>query len=517
MNIGGQELMIYIKSISQEKDLPFQQVLEIFADSLAQSAKRSSAEAMDGDFRVSIDPQSGDMTAFRRWRVLADDELMENNQSEMMLEDAQIVRADAQPGEYVEKPFDTALLNGRSCVHSAKNNFNYRLRDADRRRLVDELLARDEELVSGQITRVSRETGDAIVEVMRMECRLPKNQMIPREALKAGDRVQAAIRDFKAIKEDPEWDKSAPVILTRVSADFIKHLFRRVVPEIEKGILEIINAVRDPGNRAKISVRTNDQRVDPVGTCVGIRGSRVQAVTNELSGERVDIIPWNDDPARFVLQALSPAEIQRISIDKPGEMNVLVDPERMAQAIGKNGVNVRLASDLTGWKLNLRTVADYEAEEQESLKQKSADFAQTLNLEEDVARILLEEGFDTLEHVAYGDENELLEIAGFQPDAVHEIQRRAREQVEKEDAIVSEKMAKQDGALAEFLAEDESLRRSLARADILTLRDLADLAADELAEISDLDENAAGECIMSARALADGEGESKSESGGEAA
>lgn len=497
MNLGGGDLLMYIQSIAREKDLPFEQVLDLFAESLAQSAKRSG-DLREGEFRAHIDPGSGHVSAFRCWRVLADDELMENPQAEMMLESAQEIKTDAVPGDMVEQPFDSNLLEMRSCVQSAKQHFGMRLREADRRRLLDELLTRNEQLVSGQVLRVLRETGDVIVEVMRLECRLPKNQMIPREALKPGDRVQALIKEVNA--ESP----GQPVILTRSSPEFLALLFQRVVPEIEKGILEIIRAVRDPGNRAKISVRSHDVRVDPVGTCVGIRGSRVQSVTNELNGERIDIIPWNDDAAQFVLRALSPAEISKITMDSAtNTMDVLVEPERMAQAIGKNGVNVRLASELTGWRLNLCTLAEYEAEAQASLQKKSAALGEALGLEEEAARILLEEGFVSLEHVAFSGEEELLEIPGFEPDMVREIQSRAREQVEKEEAGLVVKLEKQEADLVKFAGDNEELLRALARHDIFTLLDFADLATDELLEMYDgLDESAAGDFIMRAREVA---------------
>lgn len=496
MNLEKGDLDLYLQSIAREKDLPFAQVRDIFAESLAQSAKRGGNDVRDGEFRVSIDGD-GVISAFRRWRVLAEDELMENPQGEIMLESAREINPDANPGDFVEKPFDSALLEIRSCVHSAKQHFNQRLREADRKRLLDELLAREERLVGGQVLRVLRETGDVIVEVMRLECRLPKSQMIPRETLKGGDRVQALIKEV-----NPD-AAGQPVILSRTHPDFLKLLFQRVVPEIEKGILEIINAVRDPGNRAKISVRTNDSRVDPVGTCVGIRGSRVQTVTNELNGERIDIIPWDEDPANFVLRALAPAEITRIAVDSAKKsMDVLVDPERMAQAIGKSGVNVRLASDLSGWRLNLRTVEDYEAEEQEKMRVKSAALAQALNLEEDAARILLEDGFETLEHVAFAEEEELLEVSGFQPDQVRELQIRAREQVEKEEAVLAGKRNRQETALVEFAGGDEEFLQALARHDIYTLTDFADLATDEFLEMYEMEASDAEDRITRAREAA---------------
>lgn len=493
MKLGGEELLMYIQSISREKDLPYEQVLEIFAEALAQAAKRLD-DLREGDFRAVIDGETGQVSAFRRWRVLADDELMENPQAEIMIESAREIREDAEPGEFVEKPFDSDRLEIRSCIHSVKQNFGMRLRDADRRRLLEELLARNEQLVSGQVLRVLRETGDVIVEVQRLECRLPRSQMIPRETPKSGERIQAVIKEV-----NPDAPGQA-VILSRTSPEFLKLLFQRVVPEIEKGILEIIGAVRDPGNRAKISVRAHDARVDAVGTCVGIRGSRVQMVTNELNGERIDIIPWDEDPANFVLRALSPAEVSKISMDTARHsMDVLVEGDRMAQAIGKNGVNVRLASDLSGWRLNLRAVDEYEEEEQRKAAEKSAALAQALNLEQDAAGMLLDEGFETLEHVAYAEEAELLEVSGFKPEMVRALQSRARERVEKDEAELAVKIGKQESQLTEFIGENEDLQRALARHDIFSLTDFADLASDELLEMIEMDEKEAGELIMRAR------------------
>ncbi|MGI9306400.1 MAG: transcription termination factor NusA [Gammaproteobacteria bacterium] len=516
---GG--LLMLLESIAREKDMPAQQVRDIFAESLAQSAKRSADDARDGEFRAEIN-DAGEIVLFRRWRVLADDELMENRHGEIMLESAQEMNKTAQPGDIIEKcvakmkkpvkekagkpgKVEKNMLDIRSCVHSAKQHFAQLLREADRQRLLDELLARNEELVNGQVLRVLRDTGDAIVEVLRLECRLPKSQMIPREAIKSGDRLQALIKEVNS--DSP----GQAVLLTRTSPEFLKLLFKRVVPEIEKGILEIINAVRDPGNRAKISVRSNDARVDPVGTCVGIRGSRVQAVTNELNGERIDIIPWDDDPANLVLRALAPAEINRIEVDNAKHsMDVLVAPDRMAQAIGKNGVNVRLASDLSGWRLNLHTIPEYEAEEQEKMREKSAALAQALSLEEDAARILLEEGFETMEHVAFAEESELLEVSGLPPEAVRELQIRAREQVEKEESELAQKMERQEPELAELIADGE-LMQALAKNDIFSLSDFAGLAADEFLDIADINEERAGELIMRAREVVYGFGDADEE------
>ena len=484
MQINSSDLLMYIQSISREKELSNEQVLDIFAEALALSLNKTNAEYRNADFRVEIDPKSGDTETYRRWRVIGDDELLENPDSELMLESAQLKKDDADVGDIIEELIEGVDFDRRAAVVAAKQCLNMRLRDAERQRLLDELLERKENLVSGQVLRILRTTGDAIVEVHRVECRLPKREMIPRESLKTGDRVQALIKEVDHEARNPL------VVLTRISPDFLSALFQRVVPEIEKGALEIVSAVRDPGNRAKIAVRSHNSRVDPIGTCVGIRGSRVQAVTNELNGERIDIIPWEEDDVKFVLKALAPAEISKIKVDRErGVMDVLAEPHLLAQAIGKNGVNARLASELTKWKLVLHAPEDYMADLEKETARKSTELAKVLSLDEDVARILCEEGFETLEHVAYVPEEDLLSIEGFKPEMVSEIQERAREIAEKEEAETREKMERMEAALLEIIGAEEDFPRLLAKGDILSLQDLADLATDELCELLGIAEN----------------------------
>ena len=445
-----------------------------------------------------LTPQSGDTEAFRCWRVIGEEDLLENPDSELMLETAQLKKSDAIAGEIIEERLENVNFDFRSGVVAAKQHMNTRLRDAERHRLLNELLERKENLISGQVLRILRATGDAVVEVHRVECRLPKREMIPRESLKPGDRVQALIKEI-----DRE-ARNLQVILTRTSPDFLSALFQRVVPEIEKDILEIVSAVRDPGNRAKIAVRSHNSRVDPIGTCVGIRGSRVQAVTNELNGERIDIIAWEEDDAKFVLNALAPAEITKINVDpERGVMDILAEPHLLAQAIGKNGVNARLASELTKWRLNLHAPEEYEANLEKETARKSSELAQVLSLDEDVARILCEEGFETLEHVAYTPEAELLEIEGFKREVVAEMQNRAREIIEKEEAETRKKMTRMEPALLEIIGDVPDLSRQLAKGDILTLGDFADLSVEELRELGVvMPAEDAGEKIIQARKIA---------------
>jgi N utilization substance protein A len=498
-------LLVYFRSVASERDLSHQEVVEIFAESLAQAAKRNVLELRDADVRVALDAQTGRHESFRRWRVLADDAEIENEEAEITLSEARKKADDAglAEGDIIEEPVEVDF-NSRVTMQSAKQHFQSNLRDAERSRLMQKLLEKDEVLVTGQVTRVLRDKGDAIVEVMKVDCRLPKSEMLPRESFKTGDRVQALI------KETDSETRGRQVVLSRTSPDFLRHLFRRVVPEIEKGILEIVSVARDPGNRAKIAVRSDDPRVDPVGTCVGIRGSRVQAVTNEMGNERVDIVPWSEDPATFVLRALAPAEVTRINVDQERRMmDVVIHKDAMALAIGRNGANVRLAKDLTGWHLELHTPEEYDEKSEQTTKRKSERLAAALNLEADAARVLCEEGFDTADSIAYADATEINAIGVFNPEVAADIQQRAKDAVAAREEEMSEKLDKIDERLAALQEMDDQILYDLVDNNIFTLADFADLSSDELLDISEVDSARAGRLILEARALtaAEEEGE----------
>ena len=503
----NKDRLLFIQSIAQDKDIPQEDIVGIFADALAQSLRRTSAGHLfpsgraeparhEGEFRVHIDATTGEMQVARLWRVIGDDELIENAQYEIMSDNeiAAVVKPDARPGDVIEWPLLNPSFDMRACFQVAKQALSVRIRDAERGRLLDELLDRGDDLVIGPVARMSRDQGDAIMEVMKVECRLPRREMLPRENIKVGDRVKALIKEVNRELRGPQ------VMVTRNSPQFLTRLFQREVPELEKGVLEIVNAVRDPGNRAKIAVRSSDIRVDPVGTCVGIRGSRVQNVTNELNGERIDIVHWDPDEVTYVLRALAPAEAIKVEVDNDNNcMNVLVEPEKLAQAIGRSGVNVRLAAELTGWRLNLKTPEEFSAEVEEETVRKSRILMEKLDVDENVARILFEEGFETLEHVAYAEPGELMEIEGFNEEMVGEIQNRAREVAEKEEGELAEKLAQMSDQLAELDGADEEFLRALAAAGILQLDELADLSISELREVADIDADRAGELIMRAR------------------
>ena len=498
----GRDILNFALALAREKKIESHSILEIVAEALGISLRKSAPEFRDADFRVEIDADSGDLRAFRRWRVLEEEELMTNPEAEVMMETAHKMREEQglppeiEPGEFVEESLPDPDFSKRAAVQSAKQNLNQRLREAERKMLESELLSRGEEVLSGNVQRVDRASGDAVVDVARVECLLAKEDMLPREMLKIGDRVQALI---KKINTEGRWPH---IRLTRKHPRFLAELFRRVVPEIEKGVLEIVHTVRDPGNRAKIAVKSNDPRVDPVGTCVGIRGSRVQVVTTELNGERIDIIPWDDDEVQFVIRALSPAQIAEIRVDEDQHaMDILVEKDNLAQAIGRGGVNVRLAADLTGWRLNLVSPEDYEEQQQQALEVKSGLFVERLDVDANVARTLFEEGFETMEQIAFVSRDEMLAIEGLTEEVVDELQRRARKWLEKEEEALRQKMLAADPGLIELEGVNDDILRALVKGGITTRDDLADLAIDELLEAAEVgDKESAASLIMAARA-----------------
>ena len=392
------------------------------------------------------------------------------------LEDAQKRNADIKIDEYVEEPLEPVEF-GRIGAQTAKQVILQRIRDAEREQILNDFLSRGDELVTGTVKRMER--GSAIVESGRLEALLPREQMIPKENLRVGDRVRAWVAKIDRQARGPQ------LILSRTAPQFIMKLFELEVPEIEEELLEIKSAARDPGVRAKIAVHTNDRRIDPIGTCVGMRGSRVQAVTQELAGERVDIVLWSADPAQFVIGALAPAEVSSIVVDEEKHaMDVVVDEENLAIAIGRSGQNVRLASELTGWTINLMTEEESTKKQQEESGRIKTQFMERLDVDEEVADILIQEGFSTLEEVAYVPINEMMEIEAFDEDTVNELRSRARNALLVQ-AIASEESI--DGVEQDMLqleGMDNQLAAKLAAQGVKTRNDLADLAVDELSEMT---------------------------------
>ena len=485
----SREILLLVDALAREKNVAKDIVFSALETALASATKKRIHD--DADVVVSIDRDSGDYTSKRRWLVMLDEEVV-NDEAEMGIIDARELRADVQIGDYIEEELEPIDF-GRIGAQAAKQVILQRIRDAEREQVLNDFLDRKEFLVSGSIKRMER--GSAIIEVGRMEAVLPRDQQIPRENLRVGDRVKAFLLRIDRGARGPQ------LVLSRTAPDFLMKLFELEVPEIEDGLLELKACARDPGLRAKIAVKSNDQRIDPIGTCVGLRGSRVTAVRNEIGGEQIDIIVWSSDPAQFVVAALQPAEVVSIVVDEEAHaMDVVVDENNLAIAIGRNGQNVKLASELTGWTINLMSEqesAEKTAQEQQGLR---ALFMAKLDVDEELADILIDEGFSSLEEVAYVPLNEMLEIEAFDEDTVNELRNRARNVLLTEAIVTEEQLENVSDDLLNLDGMEKSLAAKLAQQGIRTRDDLADLAVDELVEMAGIDEERAKALISVARA-----------------
>ena len=452
------------------------------------SATKKKFEA-DVDIRVEIDKESGEYESFRCWTIV-EDELLEIPEAELSPTDDRA--KDLEVGDVIKEAIDSVEF-GRIGAQAAKQVILQKVREAEREQILNDFLARDEKLVSGQIRRMER--GNAIIEVGRLDAVLPRDHMIPKENLRVGDRVRAILSKIETGMRGPQ------LILSRTAPEFLIRLFELEVPEIEEGLLEIMSASRDPGLRSKIAVKANDQRLDPVGTCVGMRGSRVQAVTGELAGERVDIVLWSIEPAQFVINAMAPAEVSSIVVDEDKHsMDLVVVEDQLAQAIGRNGQNIRLASELTGWELNILTEEESDQKNKEEYTSASQLFIEKLDVDEDVADILVQEGFSSIEEVAYVPLEEMVQIEAFDEDTVNELRSRASAAIltaaiAKEESVVdpAEDLKSMDGM-------DIDMAKLMASKGIVTMEDLAELSVDELLELVKIDEEKAKTLIMTARA-----------------
>jgi N utilization substance protein A len=482
-------MLLVVDALAREKNVAPDVVFGALELALASATKKRFHEEVD--VRVSVDRETGDFESFRRWRVVEDD-LLENPDAEIPLSEAQERDPKLQLDDYIEEQLEPVEF-GRIGAQAAKQVILQKIREAEREQILNDFLVRKEHLVTGVIKRMER--GNAVIEVGRIEALLPRDQMIPKENLRIGDRVRAYLMRVDRSARGPQ------LILSRIAPEFIAKLFELEVPEIEEGLLEIKAAARDPGVRAKIAVKSNDQRLDPIGTCVGMRGSRVQAVTQELAGERVDIILWSMDPAQFVIGALQPAEVSKITVDEDAHsMDVVVAEEQQALAIGRGGQNVRLASELTGWTLNIMTEQEAEQKGQEEFAKIQKLFMERLDVDEEVAQILVEEGFSTLEEVAYVPISEMLEIESFDEETVNELRSRARNALLTEAIVREEQMESVEEALQDMEGMDADTLRQLAAQGITTREGLADLAVDDLVEMIGMDEERAKQLIMTARA-----------------
>jgi N utilization substance protein A len=484
----NREMLTLVDVLAREKNVPKEIVFQALENALAQATKRQHSDKIDA--RVAINRDTGEYEAFRRWAVVTNDDFVEPD-NQMMVHEAEEIKAGSQLGDFIEEPMQAPEF-GRIGAQAAKQAILQRIRDAEREQMLDEFLARNDTLVSGTVRRIDR--GSVIVEAGRIEGVIPRDQMIPKESLRPGDRVRAYLSKVDRTARGPQ------LLLSRISPEFIKRLFELEVPEIEEGLIEMRAAARDPGVRAKVAVKSNDRRIDPQGTCIGMRGARVNAVTNELAGERVDVILYSDDPAQFVINALAPAQISRIMVDEDKHaMDVVVDEENLAIAIGRGGQNVRLASELTGWKLNLMSSEESEQKQAEEAKRVMQVFIDKLDVDEEVAQILVEEGFNTLEEIAYVPVAELQSIEGFDAETVEELRNRARNAVLTAEIAREESLEKVTDDLKTLEGVDSALLALLASKGVYTRDDLADLATDELVEMTGVSEAQATALIVKAR------------------
>jgi len=482
----SREILLLVDALAHEKNVDKEVIFTALELALASATKKKHHD--DADVRVEIDRETGDYRTFRRWQYVEYD-LLENSAYQIDEEDERSKGLNI--GDYYEEPLENIEF-GRIGAQAAKQVILQKVREAEREQILQDFLARDEKLVTGAIKRM--EKGNAIIEIGRIEALLPREQMIPKENLRVGDRVRAYLSRVERGGRGPQ------LILSRITPEFLIRLFELEVPEIEEGLLEIRSAARDPGLRSKIAVKSNDQRIDPVGTCVGMRGSRVQAVTGELAGERVDIILWSMDPAQYVINAMSPAEVSSIVVDEDAHsMDVVVEEDQLALAIGRNGQNVRLASELTGWTLNILTVDQAAQKNQEEFASVTHLFMEKLDVDEEVAEILVQEGFTSLEEIAYVPLAEMLEIEAFDEDTVEELRKRARAALLTEAIAKEEKVEEAAEDLLALEGMDDATAHLLASKGISTMDDLAELAIDELVDLTGMDEDRAKALIMKAR------------------
>ncbi|MGR9105590.1 MAG: transcription termination factor NusA [Gammaproteobacteria bacterium] len=495
--MANKEILLVVDVVSNEKQIEKEIIFQAIEAALETATSKRHGNKIEA--KVKIDRASGDYDTFRVWEVVLPNEDfeggLESPDTQILLEDALKIRADVEPGDYIEEPIESIEF-GRIAAQTAKQVIVQKVREAERRKIVNAYQGRIGELVTGVVKRAER--GMVVLDLGgNAEAIIPKEEMIPREAMRSGDRVRGYLYAVRPDIRGPQ------LFVSRTAPELLMELFRLEVPEVNEGLIEIIGAARDPGSRAKIAVKSNDPRLDPVGACVGMRGSRVQAVSNELAGERVDIILWNDNEAQFVINAMSPAEIASIVVDEDSHaMDVAVSADNLSQAIGRGGQNVRLATELTGWTLNVMDVAEAEKKSDAERQSIMQTFMSDLDVDEDVASILVQEGFTSIDELVYVPAKELLEIEEFDESIVEELRSRAKD-VLLIKAIASEEEL-DDIHPAEDLLEmegiDKELAFLLASKGVSTREDLAELSIDELSEITGVHQEKAGQLIMTARA-----------------
>lgn len=488
----SKEMLLVVDAVANEKGVPRHVIFEAIEAALASAAKKRYVE--DVAVRVSINRDNGDYSTFRRWEVVADDVVMESPDRQIRLMDAVDVKPDAQVGEFLEEPIENAEF-GRIAAQAAKQVIVQRVREAERAQVVEAFRDRVGDLVTGIVKRVER--GSIFIDLGgNAEAYVPRERSIPRENVRPGDRLRGYLYEVRQETRGPQ------LFVSRVAPEFMIELFKLEVPEVGQGLVTIMGAARDAGDRAKISVRANDSRTDPIGACIGMRGSRVQAVSNELNGERVDIVLWNDNPAQYVINAMAPAAVESIIVDEERHsMDIAVAEGELSKAIGRGGQNVRLASKLTGWQLNVMTQADVQAKSEAEQEAARKLFQEKLEVDAEIASILVQEGFSSIEEIAYVPASELLAVEEFDEDVVEELRARARDALLTQMIANEEESEDKDAADLMSVAEmDEAVAAALAERGVHTLDDLADLAVDEISDIPGLDPERAARLIMAARA-----------------
>lgn len=489
----SKELLLVAEAVANEKGVDRGVIFDALEAALASAAKKQFPEE-DVQMRVAINRSNGAYETFRVWEVVADDVVMESPHRQIRLMDAVDIKADAEVGELIEESVENVDF-GRISAQAAKQVIVQRVREAERAQVVDAYRDRIGELITGIVKRVER--GNIYVDLGgNAEAFIAKDKSIPRDTLRPGDRVRGYLYDVRSEARGPQ------LFVSRAAPEFMMALFKLEVPEVGQGLVEIKGAARDPGDRAKIAVIAHDTRTDPIGACIGMRGSRVQAVSNELNGERIDIVLWSENAAQFVINAMAPAEVQSIIVDEERHsMDIAVSEDKLAQAIGKGGQNVRLASKLSGWQLNVMTQDQVAAKSEAEQATARQMFIARLEVDEEIAGILVAEGFSTVEEIAYVPAAELLAVEGFDEDIVEELRARARDALLTEALAAEEQIDEHKPAddLLSLDGMDDAIAYALAARGIATRDDLAELAVDEISDIEGLDAERAAALIMAAR------------------
>ena len=488
----NKEILLVVDAVSNEKGVDKGIIFEAIEAALAMATKKRYTN--DIDVRVSIDRESGDYDTFRRWEIVEDD-AMEHPERETTISAAQFDDPALQVGDFIEEQIESVAF-GRISAQTAKQVIVQKVREAERAQVFEEYQSRVGELVMGVVKRVER--GNVYLDLgNNVDAIVPRENMIPRESVRPGDRLRGYLKEVNAETRGPQ------LFVSRTDPQFLIELFKIEVPEIGEGLIDILGAARDPGSRAKIAVRSNESRIDPVGACVGMRGSRVQAVSNELAGERVDIVLWDENPAQFVINAMSPADVESIIVDEDANsMDIAVAEEQLSQAIGRNGQNVKLASELSKWTLNVMSESEADKKSEVEAEKIVKSFMDLLDVDEEVAVILVQEGFSTIDEVAYVPESEMLQIEEFDEDIVNELRTRAKDvlltrAISSEEQITQVEPAKD---LLEMEDMDLDLAYKLTGIGVITMEDLAEQSIDELMQVDDMDEELAAKLIMAARA-----------------